>query len=768
MQASKTGHSASLPDGTPRSLPARAQTLLNELQRVVEKTLEFPLQQCLLTLGEQLGTQAETTQATNRQNSFLSLSVSASKQAPTFASAFLRASQSALSTLTDPDPSAQTVQRPDQLSLVDDIEIDSDIALRDIARRESSRLHDGLQCLSQRMAVVTESPTWSVEKLPLGPHWICRRLVQATAGLALEPIVILRLYQTISVGTSGPLSELVHQANALLEAEGILPGLEGLPFNARLPGQRRRYPQMPTGTATEAVQPAFSTPGSNPTVAASTSGPQSLGNAPWLQALQNAFSGEGGTVHNAEHALAVLQQMLLSSAMAATASTSPAPASAPGTLSASQVGQLLSRLQSLTANNAHSSHRSIEDIRNALLAQARADHGPQAHLSPTEDNTLSLVAMLYRHLKGFMHPHSPAADLMAQLQLPLVRTAMQDEKFFIRGEHPVRELLNTIADAGARWQAADDIDPQWVQKIGQVVQQVADEFEDNEEVFIEANKALATQHQSIVRRAELAERRFIEAARGKERMSVARKQAEAAIEQACATQPGPPPLVARVLRQAWTDVLMLTLLRHGSDSTQWDQHLVTTAQIVATTSKDPAYMRDKALGSQVETALTQVGCLGDEAAAFARCLSTPGGGNPSLVQADLETRLDARTRLGAAEKTFHGNDTALELDADQDSALQHLLALPHGSMFEFSGTPPVEWRRLRLSWFSQVAGTALFVNNRGQKVVETTLVQLARDLAAGRIQLLDSGEPRIIDLAWQATLDEIRTQAALATNKDAL
>ena len=44
----------------------------------------------------------------------------------------------------------------------------------------------------------------------------------------------------------------------------------------------------------------------------------------------------------------------------------------------------------------------------------------------------------------------------AVLQVPLARAAVGDEAFFIRDQHPARELLNTVAESGAVWLGDDD------------------------------------------------------------------------------------------------------------------------------------------------------------------------------------------------------------------------------------------------------------------------------------------------------------------------
>ena len=79
--------------------------------------------------------------------------------------------------------------------------------------------------------------------------------------------------------------------------------------------------------------------------------------------------------------------------------------------------EALARLQGLTGDRPASATRSIDDIRNALLAQARAEHGPQAQLSPRDNDTMDLLGLLYRQIQAHMRSDTSANELLAQLQL---------------------------------------------------------------------------------------------------------------------------------------------------------------------------------------------------------------------------------------------------------------------------------------------------------------------------------------------------------------
>jgi len=93
------------------------------------------------------------------------------------------------------------------------------------------------------------------------------------------------------------------------------------------------------------------------------------------------------------------------------------------------------------------------------------------------------------------------------------------------------------------------------------------------------------------------------------------------------------------------------------------------------------------------------------------------------------------------------------------AAPTRLPPLPFGSWFDID-TGDGTMRRQRLSWYSLLTGHALFVNARGQKITDTDLDALARQISAGRAQLVTEDKGRLVDRAWEASLGALR---ALAT-----
>ncbi|WP_152980772.1 DUF1631 family protein [Stenotrophomonas ginsengisoli] len=804
----------------PAALPPRVSGLLEQLQQLTQQILLTPLTLTIVELERDLMRHADVARNSQLQMDLLGQARHVMPMGEAFARHYLSLSGRALTSLHEADarlPADAVAAPATELSLVQDIEIDRDIVLADLARREAPRHASALHVLSQRMAVLAARPAYDIEQVPLSPHWLCRRLPQASSLLDLSAEASLVLYKAFGRMVFERQAELLERANSLLASQGVLPGLVYQPFLPRPAGRRRSAgpadadAPSPHGNSAASGNSASTSPAG--TGGADRPLTQWQGQAPasgWRQSLHAATADaaaasaaaaalQPGQALNAavsEEDLADLQQMLsaarqtygnqlpLSSAslplqagnglpaagpeadMSATqASAAPGPA-----LSSPVVNNLLARLQGLTAAKPASPGRSIEDIRNALLAQARAEHGPAAQLSPRDNDTMDLLGLLYRQIQAHMRSDASAGELLTQLQLPVVRAAISDPGFFVRDEHPARELLNAVAESGALWLGNEDVDPVLVAKLGQTVHKVVNDYDGDEQVFANATEEIQAHYRSAVHKAELAERRFIEAARGKERLESARRVADKTIQAACDSEPAPPRFVQNLMRQAWNDVLMLTLLRQGEQSGEWEQQVAATRQIVALTTQAAGNPADEDFGQSLEKALGQVGYHGEEAGAIARRLSTPGGEDAITSRTELTARLQARSRLGDQGGR---QDEAVERPAPpparnttEESCYQQLRELPFGTWFDFHTNQQGDTRRLRMSWFSQLTDNALFVNARGQKVAEHTMDSLARLMASGQLRIVNESQGRLIDRAWQATLRTLRSLAGRGGNKE--
>lgn len=788
---------------------ARARRLLEALYAQYAQGLADPLKLTLASLERELFNHAERARNSQVQADLYAEMQRLRERGERFAPRFLEALAQELGSLCEPRHTPAVGETGNNqafhaLTLVEDTEIDRDIVLNEIARREASRCNTALQLLGQRFGVLAAAPAFEPEHVPLGPHAACRVLREAGDVLGLALDTQLMLYRVFERQALDRYLELIERANILLAHEGVLPGLVYLPYlgrsasprrSARTPAQERAGEPTDSGEthgpthggASGQQSHAGQGPSQRPLTSWTGQAPQAAwgaamaaagaGAAAPAHAQAGAPSGEGQpgeTAHISANddrfgpALSSLQQMLgvarqqpgFGPAGGRRAGDVPIAAGTP--VQPAILHSALGAMQSHTAVGESASHgrRSVADVQQELLARLRAEHGPQAGLSPQDTDTFDLLGLLYNEIDREVRGGTSAAELLVRLQVPVVRAALQDKAFFVRDQHPARELLNAVAESGATWLAEEDTDPQLLQKLGSAVDKVVTDYQGDEAVFEAANHEIQAHYRSQARKAEVAERRHVEAARGKERLEMAKRLAGDSIEYIC-TEHAPPKFVQTLLKQAWSDVLTLTLLRQGEQSEEWAERQQATDRIAEVTCLPAGGPPDIALGSEVEGALLQVGYHRDEAGAIARRLSTPGGEDDVTSRTELTAKLKARSRLGEGGEAEASprKPAPPSRSANEESYYRSLRTLPFGTWFEFVTNQQGDVRRQRLSWYSLITDNALFVNPRGQKIGEQSLDSLARLMASGQARIVTEEKGRLIDRAWQATVRALRSLA---------
>ena len=66
-----------------------------------------------------------------------------------------------------------------------------------------------------------------------------------------------------------------------------------------------------------------------------------------------------------------------------------------------------------------------------------------------EEDVIDMVAMIFDFILDDKHLPDPVKALISRLQIPIVKAAVLEKSFFAKKSHPARELLNSLARAGA-------------------------------------------------------------------------------------------------------------------------------------------------------------------------------------------------------------------------------------------------------------------------------------------------------------------------------
>lgn len=393
------------------------------------------------------------------------------------------------------------------------------------------------------------------------------------------------------------------------------------------------------------------------------------------------------------------------------------------------------------------------EVRQTLLAQARQLHGHGVTLGDADSDGFELFGLFLAQLQREIRSHSPGEALIERLKLPLLQLALRDHRFFVDAAHPGRALLDAVSLAGARWLAADDLDPQWLGLLQRAVATVEDDPDAGNDTFVAANHALQGGLQAAARKHGMAERRQVEAARGREKLELARLRASSELDRLLAGHQLPR-FKGMLLEQAWADVLSLALLRNGEASDTWREARETTRAIVEALASDGQGIADPGLMAKVRAALGQVGYHAEDAEAIARQLANGRGEDADLAsRTELVVQLKARSRLGQDHSARGSSDLPPRTEAEE-AAFAQLGASSDGRWIDLRDPAQDGVVRRRLAWTSTRTGHALLLNRRSLRVDGPELDGLARLLAAGELQLVEDDIPPA-EAAWRATLGNL-------------
>jgi len=636
----------------------------------------------------------------------------------------------------EPEVPADAARRP--LELLDPSEHEQTVVLDKLVARGEARHGGPLFELGYRLAVLVGQPPLEGERLPLGPQALAGAFRSAIASVELPVEHRLLLLQSFDLTVIQELSTLYDTVNEHLRADGILPQLRAFPVAQRAPAERQ--PRNAPGDNAPAAFPRQSaaTPTPDNTPPARNDNIAVLDNLREMLAQHRA--GQGALNYQGDGRAASPEELQLA----------------------------LDALQLHVSDVADQARRellSAQALREELVTQLNAGR-PQGsapmHLTEEQGDTVELVAMLFEQMGRQVHHHGNVHSLLGDLQLPLLRMAVSDQGFFNQREHPARKLLGVVADAANDWLDGPegDIDRSLEAKLNQLVDRARREPPSTG--LYTSLLADIEHHLGLLnRKAQIAERRQVEAMQGRERLEQARHRAAELMTERF-EKCHPRGLLRTLLERAWSDVLALTLLRHGEDSEAFAARLRITDQLLG---QHPVADRHL-LQAEVESGLQQIGMHAEEAVQVAqRLLGIPAASAPSSEAAtttELALKLKQRQRLGeniapeTAAPVAAAPVPTPAPDSPERRIGQRLRQLPFGSWFEFIDPANGRVTQRKLAWYSPVSGNSLFVTRRGLRSQEVTLEQLAHEMACGRVREMPPMRETLLDRAWHALTSHLR------------
>jgi len=560
--------------------------------------LGAPLKRCLDAFDQNLYQQAERSRNHLEQQRCFDSRALLERQRATFTQRFIEDLGDSFARLDESETSPADDAPLQPLSLLDRNEHELSTALDKLAARGEAHNSLPLSELSYRFAVLVAMPPLEGAALPPSPATLARALRAASEPMQLpieHRLLLLQVFEQTVVATLGKLYDIL---NAHLLDDGILPQLRT--FSAARAG-----PAHAGGARAASATGATRATGDEPAHASETPAPppaSTAGNEPIavLETLRDLLargrSRDSGSAEQGRAATADELQMAL--------------------------GALQQHLVQVT-DKASRELRSAQRLREELLLQLNAGKPAGAEptqLSAEQDDTVELVAMLFEQLGQQLHQGPHARALLGDMQLPMLRLAVADHDFFDQREHPGRRLLGTVAEAANDWLDGPDGETAGplLARLEQLVERARRE-PPSAGLYTTLLADIEHHLAQLNRKAQTTDRRHIEAMQGREKLDQARHRATELMAERFA-RANPRGLLRALLERAWSDVLALTLLRHGEDSETFAWRLRITDQLLGQLPvDDPTRLRH-----EVEAGLQQIGMHAEEAEQVAqRLIGTP-------------------------------------------------------------------------------------------------------------------------------------------------
>lgn len=561
--------------------PARTQRLLNVIGPLCAQWLEPALRDCLDRFDKDLYEQIEHARSHQVQQHCVDSRAQLQMQRPAFMQAFADHLRSSFTRLGEDDKDARDTFANRPLSLLTRSEHELTATLEKLAARGDA--HHGLLIteLSYRFAVLVGAAPLEGAALPIGPAGLAEAMRNAIDILDLPSghrLQLVQCFEQTVVLAAGPLYTVV---NTQLQDDGLLPQLRPFAPPRPAPGAAR---SAPAGDA--------------------QAGPAAASDA----------SAAGGAAQAPITVLETLRDLLAQHRTGAGSGAAAGQVASPEELQTA-LGALQQHLAQVT-DNASRELRSAQRLREELLLQLNAGKPAGAaptKLSPEQDDTVELVAMLFEQIGKQLHEGPHARAVLEDLQLPMLRLAVTDRDFFDQREHPARRLLGAVAEAANDWLDGPDgeADQQLTARLNQLVDRARKE-PPSAGLYTTLLADIEHHLAQLSRRAQAAERRHVEAMQGRERLDLARHRASELLAERYAKHP-PRGLLRALLDRAWSDVLALTLLQHGEGSPAVAQRLRVTDELLGRLPvDDPDLLR-----REVQAGLQQIGMHAEEASQVA-------------------------------------------------------------------------------------------------------------------------------------------------------
>lgn len=719
-----------LPSGRASASP---QAIIAEIELVTIKQFHIFLENYLLEVDRRLMSMAEWATSNDQKNKIFDIKsqLLAKQNSVKDISVESMKLQMAKSLQQPNDNNMLQATDPEKWALVDLDTFEDWLSLEGIIRRSEQKNQQSLLCLSKRYSLLTGRSV-ALEDVPVSAQNFCRAL-QAGFKQSMLPIdflsVVYKIYEQTVIEQ---LDTFYDSVNARLKACGVLPDVEAQLSRDRRVNKSEQYCADVVSSATPDIDI------SSQDVATQEPATANIMPGRSQQQLFNTVADilnitRQSTGHNIANESGDNPQTL---------------------------AKKLTRLQQqVLTMQEHPSLLTWLEKNNSIVIDRAAE------------DTLRLVDAVFKDLGRTVSLPRSTLQVLNKLQPAIARAALLDAGFFSSEQNPVRDFLNLIMQL---CENSDMPNASLEKKFSSLVGDINTHFQVDTAIFDDALKSLATlsaqQANAYSRNVE----RVAQTYEGRQLISKAQQAVEREIKRRIGP-PSAPAIAIELLENGWRELLKITYIKQGSDSAAWREHLQTLDQLL--------FWINARQNTEVDT-LHRVSAEQQlEADTFADLIDQylndlyPGDYKHRKTIETIRLILKGKIAIEVVEladnddyKTHNPNQIIKELQAahpDLSRWFKRTKSLREGEEFAYLNDEAGR-RNIKLVWISEDRQHFVFVNNRGQKVLDFDVVDLAKELSKGLQPVAKQSEWKLVERSLYSTVQDAYQQLAHKSSHDEL
>lgn len=664
------------------------------------------------------------------------------------------------------------------LSLVNQDEFDENIALVAARQRAEGDYSEQLWMLGQRLSLITGGQKIQENELPMSPGSFCSAIKRAMVVADIQLPAKLIVYKLFEKKVLAQLEYLYDEMNNLLSDMGILPNLQYIvkktevsddayspgfdhserdagadhESGRRTPDQGggRRISDKPGATGGFIPPPSSSLP-------AGDYQRQLVENIHLLQerlASQQAVSGftpseAGDNGLGAPSTVVPFQPVVYSSVQLMQAAANLQQADQAAVMEGIHTSEGIQPLD-------------IAQARQRLVTQLQEVTGSEEPPALNADHmrTIELVGLLFEYILNDQQVPDSVKTVLSFLHTPFLKLAFGEVDFFSHHEHPARLLLNSLADAGAKWVGNDDSSQfNMLDQIRKTVRSVLDEYEVDTKLFARLLLEFNTVVQKIELRVQLLEKRATEKARGEEKLREVKQRINKEIHDRI-DQKEVPTVILLFLLQPWSDYMAFVLLRYGDESEPWDNALSLVDNLLWGLSLSSSETEQQHWKKQypwmletIQKGFDLIGYDTGKAVKLKRSIDRlyklrEKNLEPELAAEEVRDKLVKLAEEKAGDKVDVGNMSEKELEV-----LEKLKLMEFGTWFEHR-----DGRREKVAWYNSRTLHFLFVDQAGKRSGMKTGEELVHAMVAGDIKMIVGSVKPLVERTMESIFSDLNTK----------